>query len=43
MSGKNGHVVIRVKEGGDEFYVYMLDDSDFEYRVKSIHGPYNSK
>lgn len=39
----NGHIVLRVAPGGGEFYVYMLDDGDFEYRVKSIHGPYLSK
>ena len=38
-----GHIVIRVANGGGEFYVYMLDDTDFEYKVKSIHGPYTSK
>ena len=38
--GINGHVVIRVASGGDKFYVYMLDDTDYEYKVKSIHGPY---
>lgn len=43
MTGYDGHIVIRVANGGGEFYVYMLDDTDFEYRVKSIHGPYNSK
>ena len=43
MAGYNGHIVLRVLPGGDKFYVYMLDDSDFEYRVKSIHGPYKSK
>ncbi len=39
----NGHVVIRVSPGGGQFYVYMLDDSDFQYRIKSVHGPYSSK
>lgn len=49
MFEKNGkfndfrQIVIRVANGGGEFYVYMLDDTDFEYKVKSIHGPYNSK
>jgi hypothetical protein len=43
ITGYDGHIVIRVANGGGEFYVYMLDDTDFEYKVKSIHGPYNSK
>jgi hypothetical protein len=43
MTGYDGHIVIRVANGGGEFYVYMLDDTDFEYKVKSIHGPYTSK
>lgn len=41
--GINGHVVIRVAKDGGYFYVYMLDDSNYEYRVKSIHGPYICK
>ena len=43
IHGYNGHIVLRVAPGGKSFYVYMLDDSDFEYKVKSIHGPYKSK
>lgn len=43
LTGYNGHIVLRVAPGGDRFYVYMLEDGDFEYRVKSIHGPYISK
>lgn len=39
MAGTDGHVVIRVAEGGEFFYVYMLDDTDFNYTVKNIHGP----
>lgn len=35
-----GHVVIRVSPGGNEFYVYVLDDTDYAYRIKAIHGPY---
>lgn len=40
MKSRNGHVVIRVKEGGDEFYVYVLDDTDTEYKVVQIDGPF---
>ena len=43
LAGYNGHIVIRVQPGGDSFYVYMLDDTNFEYRIKSVHGPYTSK
>ena len=43
ITAYNGHIVLRVMPGGDQFYIYVLDDSDFEYRVKSIHGPYKSK
>ena len=40
-AGINGHVVIRVAPGGETYTVYMLDDTDFNYTVKSIDGPYN--
>ena len=39
--GINGHVVIRVVPGGDSFYVYMMDDTNYDYIVTSIHGPYS--
>jgi len=39
-AGINGHVVIRVSPGGDSFYVYMLDDTDFNYKVTKIDGPF---
>lgn len=40
-AGINGHVVIRVSPKGDNFFVYMLDDSDFNYKVTKIDGPFN--
>lgn len=43
MTGAEGHIVIRVAPGGGQFNVYMLDDTNFDYKVKSIHGPYTSK
>ena len=43
ITAYNGHLVLRVAPGGKSFYVYMLDDTDFQYKVKSIHGPYSSK
>lgn len=38
----NGHIVIRVQHDGS-YMVYVLDDNDESYRVKSIHGPYRSR
>jgi len=43
VTGYSGHIVIRVKPGGSEYYVYILDDTDMTYRVKAIYGPYTSK
>ncbi len=43
LTNYNGHIVLRVAPDGSKFYVYLLDDSNFEYRVKAIHGPYTSK
>lgn len=38
-----GHVVIRVAEGGASFRVFVLDDSDEDMRVKAVFGPYASR
>ena len=38
-----GHVVVRIAPGGRSYMIYILDDSDEKYRVKSIFGPYSSK
>lgn len=40
MAGQNGHVVIRVAKNAEFYYVYVLDDTDMNYNVKSIHGPF---
>ena len=43
ITAYDGHIVLRVMPGGNCFYIYMLDDSDFEYRVKFVYGPCYSK
>ena len=43
MKGTQGHIVVRVSPGGDEYMVYVLDDNDQGYNVKSVYGPYQSK
>lgn len=43
QKGDRGHVVVKVRPGGDSYSVYMLDDTKDNYTVKSVHGPYKSK
>lgn len=43
LAGYGGHIVVRVAPGGDKYYVYMLTDTDFSFKVTAIHGPYTSK
>ena len=38
----SGHIVIRVAKGGESFMVYTLDDSNSNYTVKRVDGPYNN-
>jgi hypothetical protein len=40
MKSTQGHIVIRVQPGGDNFMIYILDDSEENFRIKSVHGPY---
>ncbi len=41
IASRYGHIVVRVAPGGHSFMVYTLEDSDQNYTVKSIHGPYS--
>jgi hypothetical protein len=40
---QQGHIVVRVVPGGDSYQVFVLTDADESLRVKSIHGPYQSR
>jgi len=42
VTADQGHIVIRVDPSGDQYKIYILDDSDEKFIVKSIHGPYKS-
>jgi len=35
-----GHIVVRVGPSGLQYKVYVLDDSNEQYRIKGIFGPY---
>ena len=38
----DGHIVMRIYPDG-HYMVYILDDTDMNYKVKAIFGPYQSK
>ncbi len=38
-----GHVVVRVLEGGDEYMIYVLDETSPERRIKKMFGPIQSR
>jgi beta-lactamase superfamily II metal-dependent hydrolase len=35
-----GHIVVRVSEGGAQYSVYILEDGDDKRRIKAVFGPY---
>jgi beta-lactamase superfamily II metal-dependent hydrolase len=43
LASSQGHIVVRVEPGGETFRVLILDDSAESFRVKAIHGPYQSR
>lgn len=40
FKSQQGHIVVRVEPGGNSFMIYILDDSNENYLIKSVHGPY---
>ena len=43
MKSTQGHIVVWVYPGGDNYQVIVLDDSAESFTIKSIHGPYESR
>jgi len=40
----HGHIMIRVEKGGDKYWVFVLDDSEYgNYNLLSKNGPYECK
>ena len=37
-----GHVVVRVLPEGKKYYIYVLDDSNLEFKVKAKFGPFTA-
>ena len=43
LAGRHGHILVRVAPGGGSYSVIVLDDADETFRVKAVHGPYESR
>lgn len=43
LRSTNGHIVVRVAPGGATYTIYVLDDTNEKYQIKSIFGPFTSK
>ncbi|MGA0556432.1 ComEC/Rec2 family competence protein [Larkinella sp. VNQ87] len=43
LKSDSGHVLVRVDPGGDTYRVIILEDNDESFRVKAVHGPYQSR
>lgn len=43
VKGSDGHIVVRVVDGGAHYFIYTLSDSDGKRTVRNIAGPYTSK
>jgi len=41
LKSQQGHIVVRVSQGGDNYMIYILDDSAENFKVTGIHGPYH--
>jgi len=40
LKSQQGHIIIRVNPGGETYMIYILHDSEENFKIKTIHGPY---
>jgi beta-lactamase superfamily II metal-dependent hydrolase len=43
LTATQGHLIVRVAPGGNAYQMIVLDDSQESFRIKSVHGPYESR
>tara|TARA_R110002096_G_scaffold183757_12_gene361931 strand:+ start:14882 stop:16156 length:1275 start_codon:yes stop_codon:yes gene_type:complete len=43
LASDNGHILVRVSPKGDVFHVIVLENSNENMIVKSVHGPYKAQ
>ncbi len=43
LTATQGHLVVRVAPGGATYHMIVLEDSQESFRIRSVHGPYESR
>jgi beta-lactamase superfamily II metal-dependent hydrolase len=43
LQSSQGHILVRVADGGRAYRVLVLDDASESYDVKAVHGPYPAR
>lgn len=43
LTGDGGHVVVKVEPGGNKFHIFLINDTDESFTVKSVYGPYECR
>jgi hypothetical protein len=43
IASTQGHVIVRVEAGGARYHMVVVDDSSDSGKVRSVHGPYESR
>ena len=43
LKSDQGHILIRVADGGDTYKIIIIDDSSESYKIKDVFGPYESR
>lgn len=41
LKSTQGHIVVRVYEGGEQYMIYILEDGNTDRKIKAVFGPYN--
>jgi beta-lactamase superfamily II metal-dependent hydrolase len=41
MKSQQGHIVVRISPGGESYMIYILDDLQESFTIRTIQGPYS--
>jgi hypothetical protein len=43
VTASQGHIVVRVEPGGARYNVFVLDDSEESFKIRSVHGKHEAR